>query len=294
LKLGDSGKASSYYKEEVTLRGEIGGKLAGEIEFRRESAGLEEKLGDLYVELGDPRAAKDHYDGALETRLEIARENPGHDQAGRDVLLSYNKLGTFYLLHQKDPARARDFSQKALDGFKQRLLTEPENVVAKQDLGATHYFVATTVLRAGDRKAADLHYKEYLKICEGLVDDPKAKLNVRDLMIARARCGEHKLASITAMELIEAPQRDVDVRAYYSAACAFSLCAGAVAEEPASSETKALARSYTESAFKSLRLAIGAGWKSVVDVETDPDLDAIRNAPGFDDVVAELRKAAGR
>jgi tetratricopeptide (TPR) repeat protein len=292
LKLGDSGKASSYYTEEVTLRGEIGGKLAGELEFRRESAGLEEKLGDLYVELGDPRAAKDHYDRALETRLETAGENPGHDQAARDVLLSFNKLGTFYLLHRKDPAKARDFSQNALDGFEQRLLAEPESVVAKQDVAATHYFVATAALRSGDRKAADLHYKAHLKICLGLAGDPKAKLNIRDLMIGRARCGEHKIASSTAEELIAS--LPLDVRACYSAACAFSLCAGAVAEEPSSPENKALAKRYTESAFKSLRLALGAGWKSAVDVETDPDLDAIRSAPGFDAIVAEFRRAAGR
>ncbi len=67
-----------------------------------------------------------------------------------------------------------------------------------------------------------------------------------------------------------------------------------MAQEPASPETKALARSYTESAFKSLRLALGAGWKNVVDVETDPDLDAIREAPGFEAIVAEFRKAAGK
>lgn len=107
-----------------------------------------------------------------------------------------------------------------------------------------------------------------------------------------ARCGEHKIASQTAEEQIKSPP--LDVRVYYYAACAFSLCAGAVAEEPASPETQALARSYTESAFKSLRLALKAGWEGVVDVETDPDLDAIRNAPGFNAIVAEFRKAAGK
>ncbi len=111
-------------------------------------------------------------------------------------------------------------------------------------------------------------------------------------MIARARCGEHKMAAKTAKEMITSPP--LDVRVYYYAACGFSLCAGAVAEEPPSPETKALARDYTESAFQSLRLAKRAGWKNVVDLETDPDLDAIRNAPGFADVVAEFRNAAGK
>ncbi len=67
-----------------------------------------------------------------------------------------------------------------------------------------------------------------------------------------------------------------------------------MAQEPAPPEAKALARGYTENAFKSLRLAFGAGWKNLVDVQTDPDLDAIRSAPGFEAVVAEYRKAAAK
>ena len=289
LKLGDPGKARSYYTEEIKLRGEIGAKLAGDVEFRREGAGLEEKLGDLSVSLRDQKAGHDHYDRALELREEIAREHPGHDQAQRDVLLSYNKLGTFYLLHGKDLAKAQVFSKKALDGFERRQKVERESVGAKQDLAASHYYVGTVALRAGDRKTAELHFRSCLEISKGLANDPIAKLNIRDLMIARARCGEHQIASKTARELITSPP--LDVRVYFYAACAFSLCAGAVAEEPASPETKALARSYTESAFESLRLALGAGWKDAVDVETDPDLDAIRDAPGFDAILAAFRKA---
>ena len=156
----------------------------------------------------------------------------------------------------------------------------------------THYYVATAALRMGDRKAAAEHYRACLAIREGLAGDPKAKLNVIDLMIARARCGQHQIASKTAEELITKPP--LDARVYFQAACGFSLCAGAVAEEPASPETKALVGRYTEKAFQALRLALGAGWKNVVDIETDPDLDAIRGAPGFEAIVAEYRKAAAR
>jgi hypothetical protein len=105
------------------------------------------------------------------------------------------------------------------------------------------------------------------------------------------RCGQHQIASKTAEELITSSPLEGPV--CFQAACGFSLCAGAVAEGPASQEAKALAGRYTESALKSLRLALGAGWKNLVDVQTDPDLDAARTAPGFEAVVAEYRKAAG-
>ncbi len=67
-----------------------------------------------------------------------------------------------------------------------------------------------------------------------------------------------------------------------------------MAEKPDSPDVNTLTRQYTESAFKSLRLALGAGWKNLVDVQTDPDLDAVRDAPGFEAVVAKYRKAAGK
>jgi tetratricopeptide (TPR) repeat protein/tRNA A-37 threonylcarbamoyl transferase component Bud32 len=258
----------------------------------REGAGLEEKLGDLYVALGEDRAGREHYDRAMAIREAIVREHPGNYPAERDRLLSYNKLGTFYLLQLKNPAGARVYYEKALAGFESQLGAEPESLLAKEDLAITHYYVATAALRAGDRKPAALHYKACLDIREKLAGDPKAKLSIIDLMIARARCGQHQLASKTAEEIISSPP--LDARVCFQAACGFSLCAGAVAEDPASPEAKALARSYSESALKALRLALGAGWKNLVDVQTDPDLDAVRDAPGFEAVVAEYRKAAGK
>ena len=292
LKLGDPARARDNYREEAALRDTIAPPLTGAVEVRRERAGLEEKLGDLSVALNDNQAGRDHYDRSLKFREEIALEYPDHNQAQRDLLLSYKKIGTFDLLQLKDPAAARVCYEKALAEFERRLQAEPENVVAKEDLAITHYYVATAALRAGDRKAAALHYEACLAIREGLAGDPKAKLSVIDLMIARARCGQHQSASKTAEELIT--KTPLDARIYFQAACGFSLCAGAVAEASASPEAKALAGRYTESAFKSLRLALGAGWKNLVDIETDPDLDAVRDAPGFEAVVAEFRKAAGK
>jgi eukaryotic-like serine/threonine-protein kinase len=292
LKLGDPVKASSYYKEEVALRGQIGAELLEEVEFRREGAGLEEKLGDLHVALNNNSTGREHYDRATTIREEIARQNPGYNQAQRDLLLSYDKLGAFHLVQLKNPAAAQVYFEKALAEFDRRFQADPENVVAKEDLATIHYYVATAALRLGDRKAAALHFKACRTIREGLVRDGTAKLFIIDLMLARARCGQHHVASKTAEELIKEPP--LDAKIYFFAACGFSLCAGAVADEPVTPEAHALAGSYTASAFKSLRLALEAGWKNLVDVETDPDLDAVRNAPGYEAVVAEFRKAAGK
>ena len=141
----------------------------------------------MNVSLNDKIAGRDHYDRALKLREEIARQNPDHDRAKRDVLLSYRRLGVFHLLQLSDPAAARDFFQKALDEFERRFEAEPASVIAREDLAMTEYYFATAALRIGDRESAALQYKACLAIREGLGGDPKAKLDINDLMIIRAR-----------------------------------------------------------------------------------------------------------
>ncbi len=55
-----------------------------------------------------------------------------------------------------------------------------------EDVALTHYYLATAVLRLGDRTGAAHHYKACLKIREGMPGDAKAKLQNIDLMLARA------------------------------------------------------------------------------------------------------------
>ena len=292
LKVGDPGKAGDCYNEEVALRDQLGPEVAGMLETRREGAGLQEKLGDWKVAHGDKIAGRDHYDRSLKIREETARENPGHMPAHRDVQLSYKKIGTFYLLQLDDPAAAVAFFQKARAEFERRYEAEPKSVIAREDLALIEYYFATAALRTGDRKTADRHYKACLAIREGLAGDPKAKLDVIDLMIARARCGQHELASKTAKEQIASPP--TDARVYFQAACGFSLCAWGRRRTAGDTGIKGpRGELYRERASSRFAWRSAAGWKNLVDVQTDPDLDAIRAAPGFEAVVALFRQADG-
>ena len=110
-----------------------------------------EKLGDLSISLGEPRAAREHYQQALALRREIAAQNRDETQAQRDVLLSLQKVGNHELIYSLDPKTARQHYQEALDGFLERLQAEPASVLAKMDVALAHYYVATADLRGGPR-----------------------------------------------------------------------------------------------------------------------------------------------
>ena len=139
----------TIYREELALRDQFSPDLADQVEVRRERAGLSDKLGDLSISLGEPKAAREHFQQALALRREIAAQNPDETQAQRDVLLSLQKVGNYELIYSRDPKIARQHYQEALDGFLERLKAEPASVLAKTDVALAHYYVATADLRAG-------------------------------------------------------------------------------------------------------------------------------------------------
>jgi serine/threonine-protein kinase len=289
LLMGDPTKARENYREELALRSQFSRELADQVEVRRERAGLSDKLGDLSVSLGEPNIAREHFQQALALRREIAEQNRDETQAQRDVLLSLEKLGNHELIYMRDPKAARRYYQEALDGFIERFNAEPAAVLPRMDAALAHYYVATADLRAGNREKALEHYRACRDIREELAKDPKAKLSSLDLMLAVARSGDHKRASEIAESLIKVPP--LDARIYFHSACGFALCAGATASSPPTDQSSRQIRHYTDRALDALRLAFKHGWRSAEEVGTDPDLDPIRDDPGFKTVLEQFRKA---
>ena len=74
---------------------------------------------------------------------------------------------------------------------------------------------------------------------------------------------------------------------YVQAACGYALAAGA-----AGSDAR-LVRRYTDKAIDCLREAKKRGWADVVSLETDTDLEPIRNDPAFNRVARRV-PAIGR
>ena len=107
LLLGDPAKARNNYREELVLRDQFSPDLAGQVEVRRERAGLSQKLGDLSISLGKPQAARAHFQQALTLHREIAAQNPDETQAQRDVLLSLQKVANHELIYVRNSKIAR-------------------------------------------------------------------------------------------------------------------------------------------------------------------------------------------
>ena len=284
LKLGDPAKAQDAFHEEFSIRTGVVSDVAESVEFRRELAGYLLKRGDASVARREDVSARNYYDESLRRREQLFTEYPDNLPIRHDLALSDNAIGTFELLQNNDPKKALEWYQKALTSFRQLLDGDPKRVTFKENVARTEYFVATALLRLGDKKQATDHYKECLTIRQGLADDPLAKVDRMDLMIIKARLGQVKAASEMAEDSIKTPPRDA--RVYFQAACGFAMCAGAGAPDSPD------AKHYATRAFGCLDKALKAGWKNAVDVETDPDLDAIRNDSRYGALVMAFKKAS--
>jgi hypothetical protein len=107
----------------------------------------------------------------------------------------------------------------------------------------------------------------------------------KDLMISLARCGEHERAADMADRIRKGAASDpgslVDV------ACTFAVCSGAVAANEGQ-----LRERYAERALEALRQAVAQGYRDVINLETEPDLDALRDRPEFQAILTDLTNRA--
>jgi tetratricopeptide (TPR) repeat protein len=270
------------YREEVAVRESFSPALANHLESRRELSGLYERLGELSFRMGDPVEGQRSYDRSTDLRERVAAERPGFWPAVNDLARSYNNAGFVRFPRGRDPAAAREFHRKARDLFQKRVEADPADFDTQGRLAETLYYEATCALHSGDAAGAAAGYRRCLEIRKTLATETKAKISQVDLMVALARCGEHAEAAKIAKALVETPPKDEHLD--FQAACGYALAAGAANGDAA------LARRYTAAAIDCLRKGKERGWTDVVSLETDPDLEPIRNDSAFQGLLGEFRQ----
>ena len=189
------------------------------------------------------------------------------------------------LLLRKDPAAARALHDASRAELEEELADDPESGPIKQALATNLYRLATACLRAGDAEASARHYARCLEIRRGLlppgVRDAKREI---DLMISLARCGQ--VAEAVRFSEALAKAGDQDAQTWYQVACARSLCRQAVRADAAESAR------HAEASLAALREASLRGYKDIVYLENDPDLDPLRDMPEFGRELEAFRAAA--
>jgi eukaryotic-like serine/threonine-protein kinase len=282
FELGHLAEARELYRKEIDARASLSPAMANQWDCRRELAGLYSQLGSVNARAGDRDEAQRYYDQCAELREQFARERPDAWSVQNDLGLSYNHQASMRFPLGRDAKAAIEFHRKALAVFRKRAQADPSDLDNKRTLGITLYYEATCVLHSGDKIGADAGYHECLKIFRELANEPMVKKPQAELMLALARCGEHAKAAEIAEKLVETPPKDEGL--YVESARGFALAAAAAAGDAGR------VQHYIDRALECLREAKKRGWKDVVGIESDTDLEPIRNQPAFQTLLTELRQ----
>jgi serine/threonine-protein kinase len=292
LRQGNPAQARSELEESARWRDQVSEPTRKSPGFRRDQAGLFDRLGEAALKLGDPEAARQHYQKALEIRETLAREAPDQNGPGRDLALSLNHLGSLNLFLEGDAAVAQGLFTRALQILRSPPTFEPDSAFVQSYLGLTLYHLGAACVRRGDHAAARGHFQSALEVRRKLLNDDREDTQLqRQYVVALGRCGRHADAVRNA-EILRRKSRK-DPGTLYHVATAYAVCAGAVVEDQGQSKDKdkapGLARRYADQAIDTLREAVKLGWRDLVSIQTDPDFDAIESDPGFARLIDELK-----
>jgi hypothetical protein len=173
-----------------------------------------------------------------------------------------------------------------------RLTKEDANTVTYQDdLARADYDLGTAAARAGKHPAAEKNFLDSLAIRQKRAKaDPDDISLKKDLMITLARAGEHQQAAQLAEEIRRLP---VDGGSLVEVAGCLALCVSAVSRgnEKNRPEDETLQKDYAARAVQALQQAVAQGYRNVVNLETEPDLDAIRDHPEFKALLHKLQQS---
>ena len=280
-RVGDLPRAWEMYGKEVEWRDRVPSPASESIEFRRERAHMDLRMGALALRLGRVADARACLDRAGSSFRSMVGQVP---EIRHDLDLLAFAQAEVDLLFRGDPAAARDDYTSTIAELTDRVAADPENIMARKDLALAHYYLGTALLRPGDKEGSRVHDARCLELREALSKVPAARMEEVDMLIALARVGRVAEAAKIADELIAVPPQDA--RIDFFAACGYALCAGAVDDD------EKAARRYTDLALAALSKGIDVGWRDKVSLQTDPDLDPIKADPGFAAALARIAPPA--
>lgn len=136
--------------------------------------------------------------------------------------------------------------------------------------------------RTSNRVTAAKCFDECLEIRESLAEkDAKSYLKKLNLLVVLARVGKNQRAGQLAEELRSGHQKNADFLIH--AARCYAQCALAVPSD------LTLRARYLELALAALQLALQNGYKDIIVLEADPDLDPLRDTSAFKKMINEFK-----
>jgi serine/threonine-protein kinase len=253
------------------------------------------EVGRSALELGQIEEAKKAFQQAIQQFQALVQASPRNTTHLVTLEVASAEYGDDLVLQLGQPAEARPFYEVALRQIRAVALS-PEIAAYQRSLSLDHYRLGTVLAKAGDRAGAARHFALCRALREVQARDEEAfsksgavSSAKNLLMLAQARCGEHEAAVRMAAVLLETgvaekPGPDKN-RLLFLAASGYGLSAEWV--------DSGKRKEYLGKALQAMQLAVAGGYRNRVALETDPDLDPLRESAetrdGYQELLRQVR-----
>jgi tetratricopeptide (TPR) repeat protein/tRNA A-37 threonylcarbamoyl transferase component Bud32 len=281
-RMGELRAALENYRKAHNLRRELVDEVKDNPRLKQDLSYSLMALAETNFRLGDRALADDFYRQVVEQREAMAKLKPNDLPSLKELGDVYYMIGEFKL-RCGDLAAARLNLENSLDRRKHLVEREPRNVVFGRDLGLILYRLGNLADLEKNADLARRQYAESLKIREDLAKISEANdRRQTELMLALAHAGQTVKALELADRFSAGPNVDREQRIFL-AAC-YAQVARATPADKAEQVQTALVK-----AVGAVRTAVGEGFRDRVYLETEPDLEPIRNRDDFKQVLGEIR-----
>jgi tetratricopeptide (TPR) repeat protein len=278
MALGRPAEANESFEEARKLRREWCNAQPKSWEAKSYLMQTEEWLGIAASHLGREKELRDHFKESLRMGEALLKEYAWRLAFRIDLAEVEGEYGDALMRLGQTEEAAKAY-QESLKYLQPVIDANPDDMSNLPLLALVHDRLASVGARRVHREEAEKHVKEALKLRTDLLQLEAENLpRQADLIVAQARAGKYEEATANAVEVQSLADKSPELM--LKVARCYALCAAGDAPKKAQ---------HTELALKALGAATGSEFKDPVWLETDPDLEAVRAAPGFKALVTKVK-----
>jgi serine/threonine-protein kinase len=271
---GKSAQAEDAYRQALPLQQSLVDLFPAIPDYRANLAATHHSLGAFFRDQGKWKAAEGEYRQAVRIRQELADKFPAVANYRAELGSSLADLGHL--------VRDQDNPQASLDWYVQAIkILQPLYEADSRDVSARKYLSETYEGRGHARSSLGQHADALADMDRAVqvAEDSTRPLCQASRALCRARAGTVGRAVAEAEELRK--QKDLASMALYNTACVFAVCAGKAGTEKDREV-------HAARAVEVLQQAVARGYQDVGHLQKDPDLNALRKRPDFQQLLKEL------
>jgi serine/threonine-protein kinase len=280
VRLGDPLQGMPYFRKALAIRRELSLSEPNNLAYRLDLARSLLAIGDTSFRVEDRPMAIASFDECMNIIEDVFRQRPAILMVKQELARASSLKGDFHL-RSGETEKARPLYERALTLTKEIVKAEPKKVDYQWDLGHAHYRLGLVALRARDEGGGREHFENSRAVREKLATQDKGNdRRQMELMLPLAHCGKHVEAAGIAATLLGGV---TDGELLVDAARCYAQCAAASSDE-------ATRQQYTTEAIQTIGKAVKQGYRDVVYLSTEVDLDPLRPNEGFARIIEEIRR----